>query len=242
MSSPSSILNRNNSYSTVLHSIGDMMPLAAAVIPWGVLCGSLAIQVGLTPIQSQMMSLIVFAGAAQLAGVSLVGVYSPLTSILSSTFIISSRHLLYSAYFQDHARKLPWIKRVFLAFFLTDEMFAVTCSYIEKNKRFDFLYALSSGIVFYITWNLSTLLGIIAGENIDNIEKLGLEFAIAATFIAIVIPQIKNRSTLISVIVSAVVVISLDIYEIQNSLLIATLIGMLSGYMAYGEDKYSNVQ
>ncbi|WP_229667961.1 AzlC family ABC transporter permease [Oceanisphaera marina] len=78
-----------------------IFPLCAAVIPWGILCGSLSIQAGLTPLQAQSMSLFVFAGAAQLAGVSLIGVASAPLPILSSTFIIGSRHLLYSAVYHS---------------------------------------------------------------------------------------------------------------------------------------------
>ena len=63
-----------------------IFPLCLAVIPWGVLCGSLAIQAGLSPLQAQAMSLFVFAGAAQLAGISLFGVMSPTLPILSSNF------------------------------------------------------------------------------------------------------------------------------------------------------------
>lgn len=226
-----------NSYSTAIKATNDMLPLAVAVIPWGILCGSLAIQVGLTPFQSQMMSLIVFAGAAQLAGVALIGATSPIIPILSSTFVISSRHLLYSAVFQEHVKELPWIKRILLAFFLTDEMFAVTCSFLEKNKYFNYLYALVSGVVFYLVWNVSTFIGIVAGESIDNLESLGLDFAIAATFIAIVIPIINSKSIFISVLVSAGTAIILELYQFQHTLVVATLAGMFSGYITYTEEK-----
>ncbi|WP_339387116.1 AzlC family ABC transporter permease [Vibrio caribbeanicus] len=234
--------NKGNFYSTALSATNDIFPLAIAVIPWGILCGSLAIQAGLTPIQAQMMSLFVFAGAAQLAGLALIGAPSPLLPILSSTFIISSRHLLYSAYLQENVRQLPWVKRVVIAFFLTDEMFAVACSYMEKSNNFNFLYAICSGVVFYLVWNFSTLLGIIAGEKSAGIESLGLDFAIAATFIAIVVPQIKNRSVLISVIVSAVVMITSKIYQFQHALIAATLAGMISGYITYKEDIDDNAK
>ena len=227
----------HNSYSTVIKATSDIFPLAVAVIPWGILCGSLAIQVGLTPFQSQMMSLIVFAGAAQLAGVALIGASSPIIPILSSTFVISSRHLLYSAVFQEHARGLPWVKRIFLAFFLTDEMFAVTCSFLNKNKYFNYLYSLTSGIVFYLIWNISTFIGIVAGGSINNLENLGLDFAIAATFIAIVIPMINSKSILTSVLVSAGATLILELYQFQNTLVIATLAGMFAGYVNYSEEK-----
>ena len=207
----------------------DVLPLAIAVIPWGILCGSLAIKVGLSPLQAQLMSLLVFAGAAQLASLTLMG--GALASIFSSTFVISSRHLLYSAVFREHVRKSSFIMRCCIAFFLTDEMFAVTCAYLEKNKLFSHCYAITAGVVFYVVWNLSTFIGITIGKFIPNIENMGLEFAIAATFIAIVIPSIKSKAIFSSVVVSGLSVLILSIMGNEQALIIATLSGMLVGFI-----------
>ena len=209
----------------------DILPLALATVPWGVLCGSLAINIGLSPLQAQLMSLLVFAGAAQLAALTIMGAVGSLTSMFSSTFVISSRHLLYSAVFREHVRKSSLGLRCCIAFFLTDEMFAVTCAYMKKHKVFSPVYAISSGVVFYLIWNISTFTGIVAGQYIPNIEHLGLEFAIAATFIAIVFPAIKSRSILFSVISSGLSVIVLSIFMKDYALIIATFIGMLCGYL-----------
>ncbi|SHO19948.1 Putative branched-chain amino acid transport protein AzlC [Moritella viscosa] len=131
---------------TINRAVIDIMPLALATVPWGILCGSLAIKIGLTAIQTQLMSLLVFAGAAQLASITIMGAGGAISSIFSSTFVISSRHLLYSAVFREHVRQRSFLSRSCIAFFLTDEMFAVTCAYIEKHKTFSALYAVSAGI------------------------------------------------------------------------------------------------
>jgi 4-azaleucine resistance transporter AzlC len=217
--------------STIYQGSLAIFPLCVAVIPWGILCGSLGIQAGLSPFQAQAMSLFVFAGAAQLAGISLIGSLSPAMPILSSTFVISSRHLLYSAVFHDRVRGLPWTKRIAFAFFLTDEMFAVTNDYIERRNHFNYLYAVSSGAMFYVMWNLSTLLGIVAGSSIDNLEELGLEFAIAATFIAIVIPSIKSLSTFYAVVASGASILFFELTNFSYALLASSLLGMAAGYM-----------
>tara|TARA_B110000116_G_C16703634_1_gene521049 strand:- start:328 stop:1068 length:741 start_codon:yes stop_codon:yes gene_type:complete len=216
----------------------DIFPLALATVPWGVLCGSLAITVGLTPLQAQLMSLLIFAGAAQLASLTIMGSVGSLSSMFSSTFVISSRHLLYSAVFREHVSKSSLSLRCSIAFFLTDEMFAVTCAYMAKHKSFSAVYALSSGITFYLIWNISTFAGIVAGQYIPNLEHLGLEFAIAATFIAIVIPNINNRSTLVSVVTSGLSAIILSIFIEEYALIVATFIGMFCGYLT--NDNYQN--
>ncbi|TWX64513.1 AzlC family ABC transporter permease [Colwellia demingiae] len=227
----------SSDFQTMKQAIVAIFPLSLAVVPWGVLCGSLAINVGLTPLQAQLMSLLIFAGAAQLAALTIMGAVGSLSSMFSSTFVISSRHLLYSAVFRDHVRKSSFGLRCSIAFFLTDEMFAVTCAYIVKNKRFSPVYALSSGITFYVIWNISTFAGIVAGQHIPNLEHLGLEFAIAATFIAIVIPLIKNKSTMVSVVTSGLSAIILSVFMKEYALIAATFIGMICGYLT--KDKES---
>lgn len=225
------IKNQNTNTAIISQAIIAILPLSLATVPWGILCGSLAIKAGLTPWQAQLMSLLVFAGAAQLASITLLGAGGILSSIFSSTFVISARHLLYSAVFQEHIRKLPWWQRCCTAFFLTDEMFAVTLAYIAKHKHFSLLYALSAGISFYLIWNMATFAGIVAGQYLPNLEQLGLEFAIAATFIAIVIPTVKSLATLVSVIVSGISVLVLLQFAPDYALILATIIGMLAGFL-----------
>ncbi len=227
----------SSDFQTMKQAVIAIFPLSLAVVPWGILCGSLAITVGLTPLQAQLMSLLIFAGAAQLAALTMMGAVGSLSSMFSSTFVISSRHLLYSAVFREHVRNSSFGLRCCIAFFLTDEMFAVTCAYIVRTKRFSPVYALSSGITFYVIWNISTFAGIVAGQHIPNLEHLGLEFAIAATFIAIVIPLIKNRSTLVSVVTSGLSAIILSVFMAEYALIAGTFIGMICGYLT--KDKES---
>lgn len=225
------VISADHPKSIGMMAVFDILPLAIAVIPWGILCGSLAIQVGLTPIESQLMSLLIFAGAAQLSALSIIGVGGDLSSMLGSTAVVSSRHLLYSATFRKEALKLSLFKRIILAFLLTDEMFAVAENKERSLGYFSVDYALISGFTFYLIWNLSTLAGIVAGSNIPNLEALGLEFAIAATFIAMVVPNIKSKPILVAVLVSTISSVIFHIYEMSNGLLFSGLIGMCAGYL-----------
>ena len=227
----------HNSFTDLRQGVIDVLPLSIAVIPWGILCGSLAIEAGLSPLQAQLMSLLVFAGAAQLASIAILGAGGSATAIFSSTFVISSRHLLYSAVFRERVEQAPFLQRVSLAFFLTDEMFAVTIAFIEKHRRFSMVYAFASGVCFYLVWNMATYLGIAMGQHLSDLKSLGLEFAIAATFIAIVIPAIKDKSTLFSVIASGGSVITLTWLEVEQGLIIATLVGMVIGYCHWRKEQ-----
>ncbi|MGF1755994.1 AzlC family ABC transporter permease, partial [Vibrio makurazakiensis] len=175
-----------------------MLPLSIAVLPWGLLAGSFAVDVGLHPLEGQALSAILFAGAAQLVAMGMFKAGAGLTTMLITTFFITSRHFLYSISMRDKISPLPLKWRLALGFLLTDELFAICGN--QSKKQFKPWYALGAGLSFYLFWNLATMIGIIAGRLIPGLNEWGLEFAIAATFIAIVIPTIKNIAILSSVI------------------------------------------
>jgi branched chain amino acid efflux pump len=177
-----------------------VLPLILAVIPWGILAGSYALDAGLTALESQAMSAIVFAGAAQLVAVGMIKSGIGLSSILLTTLLVTSRHFLYGLSMRPQVSPLPLKWRLSLGFLLTDELFAI--SNPEQKQPFNPWYALGGGLSFYIGWNISTCVGIIAGHNIPNLHLLGLDFAIVATFIALIVPIIKTKSTLICVLTS----------------------------------------
>jgi 4-azaleucine resistance transporter AzlC len=209
-----------------------VMPLSIAVIPWGILSGSLALEAGLSMLESQAMSAIVFAGAAQLVAVGMIKTGVSITSILITTLLITSRHFLYSMAMRNQISSLPLKWRLSLGFLLTDELFAI----IAKSKgphiqdgQLNRWYALGGGLSFYLTWNIASAVGIFVGNSIPDLDRWGLDFAIAATFIAIVIPAIKSPSIVICVLVSLVLSIICELLEIPSGLLIASLIGMTVG-------------
>ncbi len=124
-----------------------------------------------------------------------------------------------------------------LAFFLTDEMFAVTVAYRQKTGLFHPAYALVAGVVFYSIWNCATLIGILAGTTLDDIGSYGLEFAVAATFIAITVPAIKSFPILLTVLVSRATALTCRYFNIANSqlLIVSSLTGMFAGYLTSGQ-------
>jgi len=209
----------------------DTLPLAIAVVPWGVLTGALAIQIGLTPLQGQLMSLLTFAGAAQLSAMTLMSASASPGSILASTFVISARHLLYSVTFRSRVLMLPLRWRIAIAFVLTDEMFAVSETHTERNKAFSPNFALVSGFTFYLVWNISTLIGVVAGDALENLDQLGLDFAIVATFIAMTFGHLKDRPVAVAMIVSGVFAVVLKPVFSDSYIIISTLLGMSAAYL-----------
>ncbi|MDP8098497.1 AzlC family ABC transporter permease [Pasteurella atlantica] len=226
------MIKKEQQLSRNISAILAVLPLALSCVPWGILCGTLSIQAGLSNIQAQMMSLCIFAGAAQLSGIAILGAGGSWLALINSTVMIGSRHLLYSATYHNEIVKLPLIKRVFFAFLLTDEMFVISQAEQFKKGYFDYWYAIIAGFTFYLIWNIATFSGIYFAHLLQDIDQLGLDFTIAATFIAIVIPMIKTKMVLTAVMTSGISILVLNYFTfaVEQGLVISALIGMIVGY------------
>ncbi|WED25614.1 AzlC family ABC transporter permease [Vibrio sp. DW001] len=208
--------------------IVTMLPLSIAVLPWGFLAGSYAIDAGLSGLEAQAMSAVLFAGSAQLVAVGMFKEEVGLSTLLLTTFLITSRHFLYSVSMRSKISTLSGRWRLLLGFWLTDELFAICSS--QSDKKFNRWYALGAGGSFYLIWNIASFIGIVAGSQIPSLNDVGLDFAVAATFIALVIPQIKSIPVFISVVVSLIVSVFLLLNQIEGGLMMASMSGIVSGY------------
>jgi 4-azaleucine resistance transporter AzlC len=209
----------------------DMLPLSLAVLPWAVLFGSLAIQRGFSWIEAQMFSAVIYGGAVQIVTVELMADDAPLFTILFSALVISSRHFLYGLTLRDKLKIKPLRWRLGLGFLLTDELFSLSGDRRAYKNRFRLYYALGAGGSFYLAWNIWTALGIFAGSRLPDLTSLGLDFAIAATFIALVVPEIKTFATFVCVLVSAGCSLVFSVYEFDLGLVSAALLGMFAGFV-----------
>lgn len=214
-----------------------MMPLSLIVLPWGVLTGSLAMDAGLSELSAAAMSLLVFAGAAQLVALGLIKAGAGVFTILLTTLFITSRHFLYGVAMRSKIANRPLKWRLSLGFLLTDELFAV-CG-MQRDEDFNCWFALGAGLSFYIAWNLSTIAGIVLASQVPELSDYGLEFAIAAIFIAMVAPGVKTWATVTAVTVSLVLSVVLSFFAIPAAIVLASLVAMTC---AYGVDRWERKQ
>lgn len=209
----------------------DMLPLSLAVLPWGILFGSLAVQRGFSWLEAQLFSGIVFGGAVQIVTVELIADNASLLTVLFSSFVISSRHFLYGLTLRERLSPKPLRWRLGLGFLLTDELFALSGDRRAYKNRFRLYYALGAGGSFYLAWNLWTFIGIVAGASLPDLTELGLDFAIAATFIGLVVPEIKTLPAMVSVLVAAVASVGFSLWEFELGLVCAAILAMLAGFV-----------
>jgi 4-azaleucine resistance transporter AzlC len=208
----------------------DMLPLSLAVLPWGILFGSLAVQRGFTWLEAQAFSAIAFGGAVQIVAIELIADNASLFTILFSALVITSRHFLYGLTLRDRLKIQPLGWRLSLGFLLTDELFALSGHRRAYKTRLRLYYALGAGGSFYVAWNLWTFIGIVAGASLPDMTELGLDFAIAATFIALVVPSIKSFSVLATVVVAGIASVTFSLWNLELGLIFAGLLAMLAGF------------
>jgi len=167
------------------------LPLALGVISFGMAYGMIAIQGDLSFLESTLMSIAVFAGASQFIAIGMLMSGAGALPILLTTFMINSRHFLMSASLAPFAQrwKLRW--KVLLSFLLADETYALTISSFSKNAPSKY-YQLGVGLNIYIIWVLSSMVGSALGPIAGNPQAWGLDFALPATFIVLVVPMLQN--------------------------------------------------
>jgi predicted branched-subunit amino acid permease len=227
------------------------LPILLGVLPFGMIYGVLAIGAGLPASVSQAMSSIVFAGSAQFMAAQLFRVGTPGVVIVLTVFVVNLRHMLYSASVAPHIRHLSWKWKALLAYLLTDEAYAVAITHytqsqttqvpqrdldcpagcpappaVEPPRHWHFLGA---GLALWLTWQVSTAIGIVLGAQIP--AGLALDFALALTFIALVVPALKDRPSVAAACTAGVIAVAAAGWPYKLGLMAAALSGIVVGVL-----------
>ncbi len=206
-------------------------PLLVGVFPFGLIYGVLAIEAGLSLAEAQSMSWMVFAGSSQFLAAQLIHGVIPGMVIVLTIAIVNLRHMLYSASLAPYLKKLSSGWKLLLAYLLTDEAYAVTIKHYEEtdDHTHSHWFFLGAGLALWSTWQISTGLGIAVGEILP--ANWPLDFALPLTFIAIVVPMLKNRpSVAVALSAGMVAVLAVDL-PYNTGLLVAAAVGIMVGIL-----------
>ena len=164
------------------------MPLWLGVAPFGLAYAVIARNAGLSLVETQALSLLVFAGSSQVSAAGLFARGAGGLEIVLTTFLLNVRHVLYGV---SLGRRVPLSprERPIAAFFLTDEAYGVS---ISRGAR-TFRYVLGAELSLFLVWNLSTLAGALVGGAIPDPERLGVDFVFPVAFLALLVPLLRTR-------------------------------------------------
>jgi predicted branched-subunit amino acid permease len=226
------------------------LPLMVGVIPFGLIFGVLAVGSGILPLPGQAMSSVIFAGSAQFVASQLIATNAPALVVILTIGVVNLRHALYSASLAPYLKPLKPGWKWLLAYLLTDEAYAMTIiHYVETATSAQTLpdetsrqiistpdlrhwFFLGAGLTLWSIWQVSTALGIFLGAAIP--ASWSLDFTLALTFIAIVIPVLKDRPSVLAGAVAGLAAILGRNLPFNLGLLSAALLGIVVGIWAEG--------
>ena len=178
--------------SEIRAALREVVPVMLAVVPFGMVYGTVAVGSGLSLAQMMGFTATVFAGASQLAALQMIGIGAPVWSVLLTVFALNFRHVLYSASIGRHLTRFGGGQKALAFFFLVDPMFGAAEARVFRQpltKTFYFAYAVS----LYACWVLSSLAGGLFGRLIENPRAVGLDFILPVYFLALVM-SFRTRS------------------------------------------------
>jgi 4-azaleucine resistance transporter AzlC len=224
--------------SEFLNGIKAELPILLGVVPFGLIYGVSARSAGIPPLAGQSMSFIVFAGSAQFVTAQLIGAAVPAGIIILTGFIVNLRHALYSASLAPYLKQLNTRWRMLLAYLLTDEAYAVVITHYQKpgDRSRKHWYFLGAGLALWITWQASTAVGIVLGAQLP--ASWSLDFALPLTFIALVVPNLKDRAGTATAAAAGIIAILAVGLPYKLGLIVATFVGIGVGLLL--DSKSSN--
>ena len=227
----------NSSFKIFLKGIIDVSPLMIPVVPFGLIFGVLAIDIGFSPLETMGMSLIIFGGASQIVLLQLFSGGASSLVIISSVGAVNSRHLLYGAVVSEHLSDLKLIWKIIISYFLIDQAFAISNEYLKKNKNSNrYFHLVGGGATCWIIWQSTTLMGIILGSAIP--EKLGLSFAVPLTFLALLVNDFRKLINIVVIIISGLVAtLGYNYIPFKAYVIVAALVGLLTAMILTKKNK-----
>ncbi|HET7776751.1 MAG TPA: AzlC family ABC transporter permease [Azospira sp.] len=208
-----------------------LLPLLLGVAPFGVIYGVVALQSGIPPVAAVLMSSVVFAGSAQFLLAQLIGLGAPALLMVGAVAVLNLRHALYSASVAPLLGHLPRPWKFVLAYLLTDEAYAAAIPHLLEpaNRAVRHWVLLGSGVALWSGWQLSTLAGVLLGQELP--PDLPLDFALPLTFIAIVVPLIDSRARLAAALVAGAAAVLAVGLPYKLGLFTAALAGLAAGVL-----------
>lgn len=174
-----------------------MFPISLFVVAFGAAFGLAAVQKGLDPLQSLLMSTMVFAGASQFAAIDMWGAEVSVIPVMVVVFAINSRHLLMGASLYPMLKDVSPAKRYGLILLLTDANWAVSAQEYQSGRR-NLEVILGGGLVLWLAWIVGTWLGVYFGGLLQNPKSLGMDMVLGCFLLAMALGGKKNPRVLVA--------------------------------------------
>lgn len=206
-------------------------PGLIALAIWGVVTGVAMVKAGLTETQAIAMSLLVYAGSAQLTALPLMAAEAPLWLIFVAGIIVNLRFLIFGAALHPFFRDLSWRKRLFLGYLSVDVSFIVFMPKFsdapKKGTLEQHWFFIGTILPSWVVWQAASMLGIALGAIVP--VSWSLEFGAVLALMALMLPYIKTFPVFVSVVAAGVTAWLTQLWPLRLGLLAAVVVGVIAG-------------
>ncbi len=206
-----------------------MLPITTGIIPFGAVMGTVCAEAKLELFQSVAMNLLVFAGAAQLAAVDLMNKNTESFVIILTGMIINLRFMLYSAAVSPIFMNSNFLTKLMAAHSLTDQNYAVMSAHQDilttNTEKIPFYFGASACMM--IAWHGSVIVGFIFGNFAP--ASWALDYAVPLSFVALVMPSLKNYKYVMVAIFSSIFSLILKPLPYNMGLITTAVLGICLG-------------
>jgi 4-azaleucine resistance transporter AzlC len=211
--------------------VRDAVPLLLGIVPFGLVAGIAAVNAGFGLPTAVGLSVVVFAGASQIAALELLGQSAPLSVVVATAVVINLRYLMYSASIAPYFREFTARWKAVLAYVLTDQAYAISVASYRSDRAVDRKwYYLGAAVTLWVVWQVTTVAGVLLGTGVP--DAWGLEFAIPLVFLAILVPAIEDRPSAVAAVVGGALAILGAGLPLNLGLLVGAAVGIAAGVVA----------
>jgi 4-azaleucine resistance transporter AzlC len=204
------------------------IPLMLGNIPFGLVAGIAGAKAGLNPLEVTLMSAVVYAGAAQLVALQMIGSGTGMPFVLLASLVVNLRYLMYSSAIAKPLEMFSGWRKALAAFLMVDQNFAMTMArYGSLGPRLSPWYYLGAGTPIWLNWIVFSLIGALVGARLP--ESWGLEFAVPLCFLVLLVPTLKDRPSIAAAIVGGLVATVLAGLPYRSGLFIGAILGIATG-------------
>lgn len=220
-----------------LDGVRAATPTVFGYLSIGLALGIVAAKSGISPLETGLMSILVYAGSGQFALAALILAKAPLASIGLTVFLINLRHFLMNLHTSTIFSQATFSQQMLIGSFLTDESYGVMLGEHIHRQQISPAWMYGNNFASYFSWVLATITGSILGSWIPNPHAFGIDFALIAMFVAIFASQLqgiiqkvalKNIFLILLVVLLAYVGLT-RVISGSLAVLLATLLGCLTG-------------
>ncbi|GGI42913.1 azaleucine resistance protein AzlC [Mammaliicoccus stepanovicii] len=219
-----------------LQGVKDCIPTMLGYFSVALAFGIVGISSGLSIIEITLLSIFVYAGAAQFIICALVAIQSPISAIFLTVFFVNSRMFLQSLALVPAFKGNGFWSNLGIGTLVTDESFGVAITKYAKEKSLNATWMHGLNISAYILWIVTSVLGGLVGNLIPKPEMFGLDYALSAMFIFLLIAQfetIQKNKVMFYLYLIVLTIICMLVFTLfmptYMSIIISTLVASIVG-------------